>query len=466
VSKILNNFAEIKSMETPVTTTDEHQGPLHSNGAVVNGLLRTQATASEVQTGSETSTPASNRLKRKAKRLTKFLAKDLFGDQSIAGTRHTKNSRKPRNGQGRGLPKKGGAGGKGTWGAYGSELSSVVALDFKDPNYDSESLENGDITLESIIPEMPDEELHKHIEGTVLEFFEHGDVGEVIAILQDLPLANRKHKIVVVTIEAAMDHKPSHREMASRLISVLVEEMLAPEDMIKGFEKLLANLPETILDVPDAPTLLGNFLARCVADDCLLVASVHGFKDTVTNDYAKSALQVAEVMLADKVGILRLNNVWGVGGGAQPVKALSRRIFMLLQEFLSSNDAVEAGRCLCELEVPHFHHELVYEAIVMALESMQESTEEAICRLLKALSASNIVTHDQMKRGFFRVFEDLPDIVLDVPAAYTLVDGFVSRAQRHGFITAEIVNKVPVRGRKRFVSEGDGGKVKPELLLQ
>jgi len=41
-------------------------------------------------------------------------------------------------------------------------------------------------------------------------------------------------QVVVVTIEAAMDHKPSHREMASRLISVLVEEMLAPEDMIKG----------------------------------------------------------------------------------------------------------------------------------------------------------------------------------------------------------------------------------------
>jgi len=63
----------------------------------------------------------------------------------------------------------------------------------------------------------------------------------------------------------------------------------------------------------------------------------------------------------DKIGILRLNNVWGVGGGAQPVKALSRRIHMLLKEFMSSNDSVEAGRCLRELEVPHFHHELVYE---------------------------------------------------------------------------------------------------------
>jgi hypothetical protein len=69
----------------------------------------------------------------------------------------------------------------------------------------------------------------------------------------------------------------------------------------------------------------------------------------------------AEVLLLDKIAMLRLHNVWGVGGGAQPVKALSRRIHMLLEEFLSSNDATEAARCLRELEVPHFHHEMVYE---------------------------------------------------------------------------------------------------------
>ena len=59
--------------------------------------------------------------------------------------------------------------------------------------------------------------------------------------------------------------------------------------------------------------------------------------------------------------MMRLHNVWGVGGGSQPVKALSRRIHMLLEEYVSSCDATEAGRCLKELEVPHFHHELVYE---------------------------------------------------------------------------------------------------------
>jgi len=32
-----------------------------------------------------------------------------------------------------------------------------------------------------------------------------------------------------------------------------------------------------------------------------------------------------------------------------------------VQEYLISDDHAEATRCLRELEVPHFHHELVYE---------------------------------------------------------------------------------------------------------
>ena len=34
---------------------------------------------------------------------------------------------------------------------------------------------------------------------------------------------------------------------------------------------------------------------------------------------------------------------------------------LLLQEYLSSGDISEACRCVQELDVPHFHHELVYE---------------------------------------------------------------------------------------------------------
>lgn len=40
---------------------------------------------------------------------------------------------------------------------------------------------------------------------------------------------------------------------------------------------------------------------------------------------------------------------------------LSCQMNLLLKEYILSGDSKEAERCLRDLEVPHFHHEFVYE---------------------------------------------------------------------------------------------------------
>lgn len=64
------------------------------------------------ENGVKASLPIGDRIKRKAKRPSKFLAKEVLNrtksdTQIIAPIRALKNSRKSRNGFGRGLPKKG-----------------------------------------------------------------------------------------------------------------------------------------------------------------------------------------------------------------------------------------------------------------------------------------------------------------------------------------------------------------------
>lgn len=75
--------------------------------------------------------------------------------------RSWKNSRRSRNGYGRGLPKKGGAGGKGVWGKPGSELLEDIE-DVNDPNFDSE-LDGADIELKVVVPELSSEDLKKKV---------------------------------------------------------------------------------------------------------------------------------------------------------------------------------------------------------------------------------------------------------------------------------------------------------------
>ena len=56
----------------------------------------------------------------------------------------------------------------------------------------------------------------------------------------------------------------------------------------------------------------------------------------------------------------------------------------------------------------------------MVIESMHEKTEEAMCRLLQSLFRSFVITIEQMRNGFERVYDAMPEIAIDVPAAYRL----------------------------------------------
>jgi hypothetical protein len=47
-------------------------------------------------------------------------------------------------------------------------------------------------------------------------------------------LGSRRWMIVSILIELAMDHKPSHREMASTLISDLYQKIISQRDIGKG----------------------------------------------------------------------------------------------------------------------------------------------------------------------------------------------------------------------------------------
>ena len=54
----------------------------------------------------------------------------------------------------------------------------------------------------------------------------------------------------------------------------------------------------------------------------------------------------------------------------------------------------------------------------------------------------------------------MPDISLDVPNANAIMDKILNSCNSKGFISEDISDLAPNRSRKRFVSEGDGGRVK------
>lgn len=291
---------------------------------------------------------------------------------------------------------------------------------------------------------MNEDEIEKFVTPIIAEYFDHGDTEEVIYALEELNLDENEYQVLVVAVSLAMEKKSSHREMISVLISDFYGRVFSEPDIEKGFDILLKSLPELVLDTPGAPTILGNFIARAVADDCVPPAFVNRYLESSTQDsHIKVAAEHASALLNMKHGLVRLDSVWGVTGGMRPVKYLIRQMQFLLKEYITSGELEEVVRCLQELEVPHFHHEMVYEAILMAVEDMGDKTQDLISALLKSLFASVIVTLDQLKNGFMRIYQELDDIVLDTPLAYQNLERFVSKCV--DFIPRELVLKCPSR---------------------
>jgi len=392
-----------------------------------------------------------------------------------AVTKVQRADRKSRTGKGRGLPKKGGAGGKHTWGALGSELfAEVMASSQDDPNYDSDS--QGPVVLKPVEVATPvgrprrNSDLTRVLEPIIREYFEHGDSSEVLEEIEDLGEDWDKEFMIKLAVMFAMDRKASQRELTSRLISDMYGEHVLDQTAIaKGFDQLLEQLNDLTLDTPESPDLLGQFIARAVADDCLppkyLADHIGDLPEDGSAQHAETALEKADVLLNMKHGIVRLDNIWGAASTLRPVKFLIKKVQLLLKEFLSSEDIEEATRCLKELEVPHFHHEFVYEAIVMVLEDSTRRSAEALAKLLESLCRACIVSADQLKLGATRVFENMGDIVLDVPNAFPLLEDFAAICIAKGIFTENLLAEMPERGRKRFVSEGDGGLIKDHRFV-
>lgn len=74
--------------------------------------------------------------------------------------------------------------------------------------------------------------------------------------------------------------------------------------LFAAFDYLLTQLPDLQLDTPDAPVVIGNFMARAIADDCIPPKFLTSYKGKVECKYAKAALMKADTLLSMKHGMV------------------------------------------------------------------------------------------------------------------------------------------------------------------
>lgn len=72
-------------------------------------------------------------------------------------------------------------------------------------------------------------------------------------LLKELNLGLHKYEFSSLALSLSLEGKASHRELTSRLLSDLTGKLLSQSDMSRAFDKMLKELPDLILDTPEAP---------------------------------------------------------------------------------------------------------------------------------------------------------------------------------------------------------------------
>lgn len=228
-----------------------------------------------------------------------------------------------------------------------------------------------------------------------------------------------------------MDRHDKEKEMASVLLSYLYSDVISPSQIRDGFFILLESADDLAVDILDAVDILALFIARAVVDEILPPVFVTRAKKTLEeSSKGFQVLQTAEKSYLSAPHHAELvERKWG-GSTHITVEEVKKKINDLLKEYVENGDAVEACRCIRELGVSFFHHEVVKRAVILAMEI--RTAEQLILKLLKEASDEGLISSSQMVKGFARVVESLDDLALYIPNAKSLFQCFVPKAISEG----------------------------------
>ncbi|OVA20524.1 Initiation factor eIF-4 gamma [Macleaya cordata] len=342
--------------------------------------------------------------------------------------------------------KKDGAGGKGTWGKL-LDTDGDSHLDRNDPNYDS-----GEEPYELVGSAISDplDEYKKAVVALIEEYFSTGDVEVAATDLRDLGSSEYHPYFVKRLISIAMDRHDKEKEMASVLLSALYADVISSAQISQGFVMLLEAADDLAVDILDAVDILALFVARAVVDDILPPAFLNRAKKVLSE--SSKGLQV--IQTAEKSYLSAPHHAefvekrWG-GSTHITVEEVKKKISVLLREYVESGDTAEACRCIRELGVSFFHHEVVKRALVIAMEI--QTGEPLILKLLKEAAEEGLISSSQMVKGFGRLAESLDDLSLDIPSAKALFQSLVPKAISEGWLDPSFLK-----------SSGENGEVQDE----
>jgi len=309
------------------------------------------------------------------------------------------------------VTKKGGSGGKGTWGSVQDEIryaggsEDSHAVDQNDPNFDPADQEEKGYTLKQHVP--PPEadrffantmrdlaQFKKKVRTACDEYIVALDAKDFIKNVQGLEFSLYHQDLPAILIKYSMDRSDTDRQHISSLLHTMVKEnLVTPAQMTMGFRKVFNEIDELCVDAPNVRVILFEFVG-------------HGRAAGYLDSDAVAAMEKEAVYLSEP----------------EKLKTVKKMIKELVQEYLETGKVQEFIFAVKEIP-PAVHFEVVKQLGNMALDKTDVERERANVALARIPISS-----DQMVKGFTILLNRVEDIYLDVPDVLRLLSCMLARA--------------------------------------
>jgi len=266
----------------------------------------------------------------------------------------------------------------------------------------------------------------------IQEYFVSCDIDEVRNSLMEANCPIYHYDLVKRSISMSLDKGSKEKELVSKLLSNLYPVFFTMEDIHQGIQCLLENKDDLLLDLPHGEKEIGTFIARGVQDEIIAPS----FLVSCQNDnLGGEIIEHSKSLLSREHMGARLEHCWGPGDGRKTTE-LKVSIDLLLEEYLLSENYEEAKDCVKELKSPFYYHEVVKRGINLSLDKREEDRLK-ISALFNHLYEEEVVSGEQFKKGFDRIFALVPELVLDIPLALKYLDEFANRAKEFGILAED-----------------------------
>ena len=338
-------------------------------------------------------------------------------------------------------PRKGGAG-RGNVGRPGDELNQPPAIDRKDPNYVPEDEQQGagedadDWLLPSSRLLLPSPSSSSSFSASIAdyaaykaavktaarEFLQSRDLLEFSASIAELGLAVFHQDLPYIVVKFSLDLSDDDRRALSSLLLQAFRSsppLLTQQHIAHSVVKLVYSLPDLLLDVPNARTLVNEF----------------------AHFFLAAGMLTAEVW----AGCERYEQMLGEEGKVQQVK---ERIDVIVSDFFLSEDEDDCVHSVLELQCPALHHEIVKQLVRRSFDRTNRQRE--LCSRFLCYATPQLFSSEAVEYALSSLLGRVEDIALDLPDVLALLSLMIARAVTDEVVPPSFVSRVDV-------AERDGG---------